>query len=146
MLKWQTVAVAYALLGSLASGLAVALRDGSPFTHPAPFLSLEEPVRLGTSLLLGIALAVVLVVTTRIAVERWNWARRLHSDLRPVARNLTLPSIIIIATVSSLGEELFFRGFLTPFLGGVVLQAIIFGLAHQVNGPSRWVWVTWATL
>ena len=36
MLKWQTVAVAYALLGSLASGLAVALRNGSPFSHPAP--------------------------------------------------------------------------------------------------------------
>jgi len=146
MLKWQTVAVAYALLGSLASALAVALRNGSPLTHPAPWLALDEPVRIGSSLLLGIALGVVLVASTRISVERWRWARRLHADLRPVAKNLTLPSIITIAALSSLGEELFFRGFLTPFLGGVVLQAVLFGLAHQVSGPSRWVWVTWASL
>jgi membrane protease YdiL (CAAX protease family) len=146
MLKWQTVAVAYALLGSLAAGLAVALRNGSPFSHPAPWLNLDAPARVGTSLLLGVALAVVLVTSTRIAVDRWNWARRLHVDLRPVAKNLTLASIAIIAVLSSLGEELFFRGFLTPFLGGVVAQAILFGLAHQVSGPSRWVWVTWASL
>src|SRR6185436_139913 len=102
MLKWQTVAVAYALLGSLAAGLAVALRDGSPFSHPAPWLALDEPVRSGSSLLLGLALAVVLVASTRVAVQRWSWVRRLHVDLRPVARNLTPPSVIIIAVLSSL--------------------------------------------
>src|SRR5258708_6737536 len=114
MLKWQTVAVAYALLGSLACALAVALRDGSPLSHPAPWLVLDDSVRVGSSALLGVALAVVLVASTRIAVQRWAWARKLHSDLRPVAKNLTVPSVIIIAVLSSLGEELFFRGFLTP--------------------------------
>jgi hypothetical protein len=64
MLKWQTVAVAYALLGSLAAGLAVALRDGSPFSHPAPWLNLDGSLRIGSSLLLGLALAVVIVVST----------------------------------------------------------------------------------
>jgi membrane protease YdiL (CAAX protease family) len=145
MLKWQTVAVAYALLGSLACGLAVALRDGSPLSHPAPWLVLDDSVRVGSSVLLGVALAVVLVASTRIAVQRWDWARKLHSDLRPVAKNLTVPSVIIIAVLSSLGEELFFRGFLTPLVG-VVVQAGLFGLAHQVTGPSRWVWITWASL
>jgi membrane protease YdiL (CAAX protease family) len=145
MLKWQTVAVAYAMLGSLACTLAVALRDGSPLSHPAPWLALDEPVRIGSSLLLGIALAVVLVASTRIAVERWDWARRLHTDLRPVARNLTVPSVVIIAVLSSIGEELFFRGFLAPLVG-IIAQAVIFGAAHQVSGSSRWVWMTWASL
>src|SRR6266542_3822403 len=114
MLRWQTVAVAYALLGSLACALAVALRNGSPLSHPEPWLALDPAVRVGSSLLLGLALAVVLVASTRIAVRRWNWAQKLHSDLRPVARNLTVPSIVIIAVLSSFGEELFFHGFLTP--------------------------------
>jgi membrane protease YdiL (CAAX protease family) len=47
--------------------------------------------------------------------------------------------------LSGLGEELFFRGFLVPVIG-VAAQAAIFGLAHQLRGPSRWVWVGWATL
>jgi membrane protease YdiL (CAAX protease family) len=102
-------------------------------------------VRAGSSLLLGVALAVVLVASTRIAVQRWSWARQLHADLRPVARDLTSPSVLIIAILSSLGEELFFRGFLAPLVG-VVAQAALFGVAHQVRGPSRWVWVTWACL
>jgi membrane protease YdiL (CAAX protease family) len=145
MLRWQTVAVAYALLGSLACTLAVALRDGSPLSHPEPWLTLDPSVRVGSSLLLGLALAVVLVASTRIAVRRWAWAQKLHSDLRPVAKNLTVPSIVIIAVLSSFGEELFFRGFLTPLVG-IVPQAALFGLAHQVSGRSRWVWITWASL
>jgi uncharacterized protein len=145
MLRWQTVAAAYALLGSLASTLAFTLGDGSPFVHPRPWLALDEPMRAGSSLLLGLSLAVVLVASTRIAVRRWRWARKLHADLRPVARNLSSPTVILIAVLSSLGEELFFRGLMTPLVG-VTAQAALFGLAHQVKGPSRWVWIGWASV
>jgi membrane protease YdiL (CAAX protease family) len=145
MLKWQTVAVAYTLLGSVAYGLAVAFGDGHPWSSPSPWLSLDEPLRAGTSLFLGLLLAAGLVASTRIAVQKWGFAQQLHSELRPVARHLSVASVIAIATLSSIGEELFFRGFLMPIVG-VLAQAIIFGLAHQVRGPSRWVWVAWATL
>jgi membrane protease YdiL (CAAX protease family) len=145
MLRWQNFAVAYALLGSLACGLAVALRDGSPFTHPSPWIALESGTRIFSSLLLGLALSVFLVASTRIAVQKWPWAQKLHTDLRPVARELTVPGIVIIAALSSIGEELFFRGFLAPLVG-VIAQAVLFGLAHQVSGSSRWVWITWATV
>jgi len=94
---------------------------------------------------LGLALAALLGASTRIAVQRFSFAQKLHSDLRPVAQNLTLPGIVLIAALSSCGEELFFRGFLTPRIG-VLAQALIFGMAHQVRGPSRWVWVAWASL
>ena len=43
-----------------------------------------------------------------------------------------------------LGEELLFRGLLVP-TAGVWLAAALFGLAHQIKGPSRWVWAGWAT-
>jgi hypothetical protein len=145
MLRWQTVAVAYALLGSLAFALAAAAHHGSPFSHPTPWFALSAVLRFASSLGAGIVLAILLVASTRFAVLHWDWAQRLHSDLRPVAHNLSASTVLAIAVLSSLGEELFFRGFLVPVVG-VVLQAVLFGLAHQVRGPSRWVWVSWATL
>jgi membrane protease YdiL (CAAX protease family) len=145
MFRWQTVAGAYVLLGSLAFALAAFAHHGSPFSHPAPWLVLTPAVSLATSILLGLLLSVLLVASTRLAVRRWDWAQRLHADLRPFARNLNASSVVLIAVLSGVGEELFFRGFLVPVIG-VVLQAVIFGLAHQVPGPSRWVWVGWASL
>ena len=145
MLKWQTVVVAYTLLGLLAWGLAAAFGNGNPWSHPSAWMTSEEPIRTATSIVLAGALAALLVASTRIAVQRFGFAQKLHSDLRPVAQNLTLPSIVLIAMLSSLGEELFFRGFLTPRIG-ILAQALLFGMAHQVRGPSRWVWVAWASL
>jgi membrane protease YdiL (CAAX protease family) len=145
MLRWQTVAVAYALLGSLAFAFAAAAHQGTPFVHPSPWFSFDPTLQLAASALAGVVLTVLLVTSTRFAVRRWDWAQKLHSDLRPVARNLTASSIVLVAVLSGLGEELFFRGFLVPTIG-VVAQAAIFGLAHQVRGPSRWVWVGWASL
>ena len=145
MLKWQTVVVAYTLLGLLAWGLSATFGDGHPWSYDSPWMAFDEPIRSGASLLLGLALAAFLVASTRIAVQKFSFARQLHADLRPVARDLTVPSVVVIALLSSVGEELFFRGFLAPRIG-VVAQALIFGMAHQVRGPSRWVWATWASL
>jgi membrane protease YdiL (CAAX protease family) len=50
----------------------------------------------------------------------------------------------MLAGLSSLGEELLFRGLLTPYFG-VLGSAALFGLAHQIKGRSRWVWVAWAS-
>lgn len=145
MSRFWTVAVAYALLGSLASALAVAVRDGSPMTYPAPWLALDGPTRVVASLVLGVALAVMVLATTRIAVARFAWAKRLHEDLRPVARHLAPAAVVALALASSVGEELLFRGLLAPLVG-VVAQAVLFGLAHQMKGASRWVWIAWATV
>jgi uncharacterized protein len=144
MLKWQTVVVVYALLGLLGWVLSAAFGDGRPWTHDAAWWQLDEPLRSAVSLVFGLVLAAFLVTSTRFAVQRFAFAQQLHADLRPVARSLTLPSVLVIALLSSIGEELFFRGFLTPRIG-VLAQALIFGVAHQVRGPSRWVWVAWAT-
>lgn len=142
----------YALLAVLATALALALRDGVPWVHPEPWLpelaGREEgrvsPVGLAASALLGLTVATGIITFTRITVRRFEWARRLHSELRPVARDLTLGQILVVAGLSSLGEELLFRGLLVPTTG-VILAALLFGLAHQIKGPSRWVWAGWAT-
>ncbi|WP_437286418.1 CPBP family intramembrane glutamic endopeptidase [Sorangium sp. So ce406] len=137
------VASGYLVLAALATALAVGLQDGWPWIHPSPWLSLRPPAALLVSAALGLTLAAGVVVMTRVAVARFVWARRLHADLRPVARELSLGQILLLAGLSSLGEELLFRGLLTPLLG-VALSALVFGLVHQMRGPSRWVWVGWA--
>jgi membrane protease YdiL (CAAX protease family) len=138
------VAAGYALLATLATALALALRDGMPWVHPSPWVPMREPLGLAVSALLGVVFASAIILSTRIAVARFHWARRLHIDLRPVARDLSAGHILLLAGLSSLGEELLFRGLLTP-VTGVLISAALFGLAHQMKGPSRWVWAAWAT-
>jgi hypothetical protein len=138
------IAASYVLLATLATGLALALRDGAPWVCPDPWLPLPPIQALVLSAVLGVVSAVAIIALTRVSVRHFAWAQRLHSELRPVARDLGVGQILMVAGLSSLGEELLFRGLLVPTVG-VWLSAAAFGLAHQMRGPSRWVWAGWAT-
>lgn len=46
-----------------------------------------------------------------------------------IARSLDVPSALLLATLTGIGEEVFFRGFLQRKLGNAG-QAVLFGLAH----------------
>jgi membrane protease YdiL (CAAX protease family) len=142
MLRWG--AAAYALLGLLAFVVADLWRGGSALVHPEPWLAFEPATRHVYSALLGVAFGGLVVVSTRAAVNRFRWAQRLHAALRPAASGMTPGSIVVIAALSAFGEELLFRGLLQPALG-ILPQAALFGVAHQIPGPSRWVWIAWAT-
>jgi membrane protease YdiL (CAAX protease family) len=137
--------VAYGAMAAIAVAAAFYLRDGPPWEHPAPWLLLRRPSAVALSAALGLGLAAIAIAATRIVTVRFEWGRRLHRDLRPMAHNLSLGHILLLAGFSSLGEELLFRGLLTPAIG-VGMGAILFGLIHQMAGPSRWVWVGWATV
>lgn len=144
VLRWSHFALAYAFLGIVSGVLAVVLRSGSPFAHPAPLLSLAEPARHTYSVMMGLTVGALIVMCTRISVARFEWARRLHRELRPVARVMTTQGILVLALLSAFGEELLFRGLLQPWVG-LLMQAVLFGFLHQVRGPSRFVWMAWAT-
>lgn len=137
--------VVYAFMAAIAVTISLALRDGPAWEHPAPWLALRKPEAIALSAGLGLTLAALVIAATRIVVARAAWGQRLLRDLRPMARGLGLGHILVLSGLSSLGEELLFRGLLTPALG-VVLSASLFGLAHQIDGPSRWVWVGWAVV
>lgn len=144
MLRWSQIAALYTLLGALAF-VAVAVWQGQPpWQHPTPWLSLAPRARLTYSVLGGLCFGGLVVVGTRFAVSRYTWARTLHGALRPLARGMSPAVIVAVALLSSLGEELLFRRLLQPWIG-LVPQALVFGLAHQIPGPSRWVWAGWAT-
>lgn len=138
-------AVGYALLATLSCALALAFRDGLPWEHPAPWIQMDPLEALLTSTLSGMILSALLVLTSRLASAHFASARRLEDDLRPFAKALSPGEILVLAGLSSLGEELLFRGLLTPWLG-VFLSSVLFGLLHQIRGKSRWVWVAWASV
>lgn len=145
MARWGWFAAAYGMMAAVAAAGTLFLRDSSPLSHPAPWLTLPRATSHVYSVLLGTAFGALVAILTRVMVPRFAWAKNLHLELRPLARDVPFVGIIALALSSSLGEELLFRGLLQPWLG-LVGQALLFGIVHQLPGPSRWVWVAWATL
>lgn len=141
--RWLLISLSGALV-IVGAGLSILKHRANPLFHPAPWLHLAPLTRELASVGVGLAMAMLVILLTRVTVRHTNWARRLHQDLRPIAQQMSPALILLVAVLSSGGEELMFRSFLTPWVG-VVPQAILFGLLHQVAGPSRWVWVIWAT-
>lgn len=149
------LACAYGVLGIAAGALAIRFSETAGvrgvaawprlLAHPRPWLDLDPVVAASLSMAAGVALAFLVVTTTRIAVSRFRWARDLSIELRPFARRLSPREIGLVAVMSGVGEELFFRAFLVP-ASGIFVASVLFGLVHQVPGPSRWVWATWATV
>jgi membrane protease YdiL (CAAX protease family) len=146
MLRWGQVVVAYFAASACALTLAYLLRGASPLSYGAPWLALSPATSHVYSALIGLAVGGLVVVSTRVFVTHFAWARNLHRELRPVARALSGSGIAAVALSSALGEELLFRGLLMPWLG-LWLQALVFGVVHsQLRGPSKWAWVVWATI
>ena len=146
MLRWGRVAIAYLAASVSAVALALLWRGSSPFVYTEPWLVLSSVESHVYSTGLGLAFGGLVVISTRVFVTRFNWARNLHRELRPVARDLSTPGIAAVAAFSALGEELWFRGLLQPW-AGLIVQALAFGIVHsQLRGPARWAWVTWATI
>lgn len=132
------------MLTAVAFAAAWWARDGRPFSHPSPWLKLSPSAAVGSSLLGGLLIAALVVWTTRHTVARFAWAKRLHIELRPFARELRTIDALALALLSGVGEELLFRALAVPPLG-LVVSSLLFGAVHQTRGPGRWAWIGWAT-
>ncbi len=141
--QWRLAALIYLALSLLALGLTLVVREGRPLEHPAPWLLLSLSQALSLSALLGALFAAAVVLSTRVFVAHFAWARRLQDELSPFARGLGVGPVLLLALLSSAAEELFFRALLEPALG-LVLSSLLFGLAHQARGQVRWIWSLWA--
>ncbi|HVR64879.1 MAG TPA: CPBP family intramembrane glutamic endopeptidase [Polyangia bacterium] len=115
-----------AYLGLGAAALVWGGLRGQPNVWQAP--GREDPL-VFSGILLGLALGLLIVFVSRLAVHRFEWARALHREFRALLSPLTDGEIVIMATASSLGEELFFRGAMLP-AAGVVGSSAAFALLH----------------
>jgi membrane protease YdiL (CAAX protease family) len=132
-----TALAAYAALAALALTWAWATiwpAGGSLWRHPRPWLALTPERSLVVSLGGGVALALLVVLASRVLVRRARWARRLHLGFRGLLGELSDGQVLAFALASGLVEELVFRGALQPLLGWVP-TALAFGLIHV--GPDR---------
>jgi membrane protease YdiL (CAAX protease family) len=143
MIRWSRIALVYSLLGGIA--LVLTWPRGSPFRYPQPRFALGEGSAQLWSLGIGVVFGVALIVGSRVTVQRYAWARSLHLELRPFAQSLNAGGMIALALLSAGAEELLFRSLLQPWMG-LLPQALLFGVVHQLPGPSRWVWAGWAFL
>lgn len=144
MLGKPAALLLYGSLSILSGGLAWTL-NGDPLLFAEPWLDLETPVAHAYSSLLGLTFGLFTVGASAKLVEHTAFGRRLAAELRPLASGLSGSDAILLAILSALGEELLFRSVLTPWLG-VVGQALVFGVLHQVPGRSRFAYMAWATL
>lgn len=132
------VLLATYLVVAVGAGAGVLVLRGT-FDHPEPWLALEPLSAHAWSGLCGLLFGVAVVAFSRWLL-RLPVARELADALAPATRAMTTGQIVLIALLSSLGEELFFRALLAPYVG-VVVSSLLFASLHQVRGRARWLWM-----
>jgi membrane protease YdiL (CAAX protease family) len=89
----------------------------------------------------GIAAGAVLWATIPLLLRSPSMRRVWTEVLLPFSRSLDTRDVVVIALLSGLTEELFFRGVLLPELG-ILLSSLCFGALHALCR----VYFVWATL
>jgi len=131
---------ALAGLGVLWSTLA---DRGIPILSP----SLDRPMALETplawSLGAGIALAILSLSFSAVAVRHWVRYQRLQDAFAEMLAPLSHREVWVFTLSSSIAEELFFRVGMQPSLG-LWPTALIFGAIHFIPRPEFRIWTPWA--
>lgn len=131
-------ALAYSALVVVAFAIALVL-GRSPLARD-PWLPTSGVEAAFASLVLGLSIAALTLLATRALGARTKWARALEAELHPIVRGQTDGALSVMALASGIGEEIFFRGLLSPWIG-VILSSLAFGAVHQVRGPGRIGWM-----
>jgi membrane protease YdiL (CAAX protease family) len=93
----------------------------------------------------GIAFAggMVSVGLSRLLLERTRWARELFDWFAALLGPLSRRDVLLFALLSSVGEELLFRGAIQPSLG-LYPTTLIFALLHFPPRRELWPWSLFA--
>jgi hypothetical protein len=99
--------------------------------------------------LFGLVLALIVTLltihSTRWLVARTRWARTLRDSLRSALIGASRSRLFVLASLSAVAEELFFRAALMPWLG-VAISSLVFGLLHVSSKETYLGWMVWASV
>src|SRR5258706_5098826 len=127
-LVWVTLGSA--LLGLI--GISACLFLGhSPFTRDA-WLDTAGLESIFVSILLGGCIAGITILSSRLVVKRFAWARALHGALRPAFADQRDGALVLMAVASGVGEGLFFPGLLSPVIR-LLPSRLAFRFLHPVG-------------
>jgi membrane protease YdiL (CAAX protease family) len=99
-----------------------------------------EPMRdFGVGLIVGLAVIALSFLTTRFT----RWGNELALQLAALVGPIGVLDALLLATLSGLGEELFFRGALQPRVG-LVAASLLFAAMHFVPRRGLWPWAGFA--
>lgn len=141
----SNLALAVYALVCVGSGVLALWLWGQIGVHPDPWFTLPPATSHLFSGTLGATIGVGVALLSPLLQRSFRPFRVLAAELAPLVRSIPSSLTIPLALLSALGEELFFRGALTPLVG-LVPSAILFGLVHQIPGPARWTWALSAAL
>lgn len=109
----------------------VVIQDISDFVRPA-----SEVVGGFT---IGIGFGSCAAALSLLLSKVWRHARTLETRLAQIFEGLTLGEVFVLALLSSVAEELLFRGLLQPAIG-LWLTSALFGLAHWTGDRRLSCW------
>jgi membrane protease YdiL (CAAX protease family) len=95
-------------------------------------------------LLIGLSAAAFIIGLSIFSSKNFFWAQLLEDEFSKVLVPLQIWEIALIALLSGLVEETFFRGALQPALG-LIPTSLLFGLAHFVPRKVFLPWSAYAT-
>lgn len=133
-------AVFYGSSSCIGLGVMWVFHKSLPGAVGAP-LSFEEGLRWGA---VGALAALVLLVLSHFFEDWFTSFRELKSVIVQLLGPVSVPVALYLALVSSIGEELLFRGAIQPF-AGLWITAILFGVLHMGPGALS-TWSLWAAL
>lgn len=126
--------VLYTVLAVIAVTASWFILDRLPLTAPE-----AEGVSLGLKVLLGAGIGLAVFAVDQLLERFVSLFKRMSEAFGELLGGMTGTQALILALASSVGEEIFFRGFLQTWLG-LVAASILFGLLHIAPDRRLWFW------
>ena len=93
----------------------------------------------------GLLAGGVVILLSHEVTRRTRWGEALARTLASVLGPLAWSECVLLAMVSGVAEEAFFRGAIQPHVG-LVAASLIFGLAHFAPQRELWPWTGFSVL